>query len=310
MDSSYRCLATLQYVTHRYADLLTIHQISFLWTKNIVLYRCQRLSCALLSDTKGHEKASVFHNLEIFHNLVCKCVVNSHDLMELQDIIHNTIWKTYCFTKGAPLISSSLPTCSTVISIRKSHLTCQRLGQHWKCSWFIALKTRCDGWLNFQKQWISYYSTACNILDYCLGPLKSNVLLENVIICTCMFFTYNLYRCNAPHQLLEEWGLTVRKLPDAVSDELLLVLWEAVVVSAPQQASSQQQHHKGKHYFIKHYRKDFASWWRQNQALKINRWIDSCSMCHLPLSHLLTSASSLSSCFCRKATHFCSTQLM
>lgn len=55
-----------------------------------------------------------------------------------------------------------------------------------------------------------------------------------------IFFTYNLYRCNAPHQLLKECGLTVRKLPDAVPNELLLVLWEAITVPPPQQAGTQQ----------------------------------------------------------------------
>lgn len=53
--------------------------------------------------------------------------------------------------------------------------------------------------------------------------------------------TYDLYRCNAPHQLLKECGLAVRELPDAVPDELLLVLWEAVTISSFQQPGAEQQ---------------------------------------------------------------------
>ena len=55
-----------------------------------------------------------------------------------------------------------------------------------------------------------------------------------------MGLTHDLYRSDALHQLLEECGLTVGELPDAFADKFLLVLQEAVAVSALQQTEQQQ----------------------------------------------------------------------
>lgn len=75
--------------------------------------------------------------------------------------------------------------------------------------------------------------TTLSLID---ALFAKNDILYTALQFSDMFFTYNLYWCNAPHQLLKERGLTIRKLPDTVPNELLLVLWEAIAVSPPQQA--------------------------------------------------------------------------
>lgn len=60
-----------------------------------------------------------------------------------------------------------------------------------------------------------------------------------------MFFsfmqTHNLHRSDAPHQLLQQSGVTVRKLADALPDELLLVHGEAIAVPTLQQTAESKR---------------------------------------------------------------------
>lgn len=49
--------------------------------------------------------------------------------------------------------------------------------------------------------------------------------------------THNLDRSDTPHQLLQQSGVTVRKLADALSDKLLLKHGEAIAVSTLQQTA-------------------------------------------------------------------------
>lgn len=51
--------------------------------------------------------------------------------------------------------------------------------------------------------------------------------------------THNLDRSDTPHQLLQQSGVTVRKLADALSDKLLLKHGEAIAVSTLQQTAGQ-----------------------------------------------------------------------
>lgn len=143
--------------------------------------------------------------------------------------------RTYCFTKRAPLVRSFLTARHTIVNVLERHLTGKSLGQHRVRRRVVALE------IEYSSKWESHRQRRPkrSILDNrCRQPSRAPFVLmlpKQTLVLPGIFSTYNLYRCNAPHQLLKKSSLTVGKLSNAVPNEPLLVLREAVAFSPPQQ---------------------------------------------------------------------------
>lgn len=160
--------------------------------------------------------------------------------------------RTYCFTKRAPLVRSFLTARHTIVNVLERHLTGKSLGQHRVRRRVVALE------IEYSSKWESHRQRRPkrSILDNrCRQPSRAPFVLmlpKQTLVLPGIFSTYNLYRCNAPHQLLKKSSLTVGKLSNAVPNEPLLVLREAVAFSPPQQTGkTKHQKQKWKQKFQK-----------------------------------------------------------
>lgn len=186
--------------------------------------------CTVSASKLGVIRAPLFTVLTLDKYFISNISLRAqHPMKDFHPSAYLDVGSITCLTKQSPLIfwlNLTLWKTQQVSSILRS------IKMPFSINLFFPLNQPQDilGKHYWQTSKISNIVILLSLVDFKWCWTGTNTGIQ--IYCCSIRYTHNFNWCNASHKLLEQCSFTIRKFSNTFSDELLLIYWKTILISA------------------------------------------------------------------------------